>query len=79
MPFMFLFMAPFFIEMFHNKIADRISSLLPTDAMMTLFESISGNKLGWSAVGMPVIVIGVWLVISIVMYKLAFKKVGMDN
>lgn len=79
MPFMILFMAPMFIMMFKDKLADAISSLLPTDAMMELFLCITKNTLTISKIGIPCMIIGVWLVLSIILFQYAYKKVGVDN
>lgn len=79
MPFMILFLAPMFIDMFDNEMAENISELLPTDAMMILFDSISKSTMGWAEVGKPVVVIVAWMIISVLMYNVAFVKVGVDN
>lgn len=79
MPFMIIFMAPMFIMMFKDKLAETISSLLPTDAMMELFLCITKNTLTISKIGIPCMIIGVWLVLSIILFQFAYKKVGVDN
>ncbi|MBR6696742.1 MAG: ABC transporter permease [Lachnospiraceae bacterium] len=79
MPFMVILLAPVFIEMFDNKIATKISEWLPTDAMMKIFDSITKSKASFDGVGMPIIVIAVWMVVSIIAFNVAFKKVGVDN
>lgn len=79
MPFMVILMAPMFIGMVKNKTAENISSILPTDAMMTLFDNISKNTMGISKMSMPLIVILSWLIVSIILFNIAYKKVGVDN
>ena len=39
-PFMLILMAPIFMAMIDNKVISKISSFLPTDAMMTIFHNI---------------------------------------
>ena len=77
--FMVLFMAPMFVAMFGNDLATKISSLLPTDAMMTILTKVSENSVSLSSVGMPFIVIIAWFVLSIIFFNIAYKKVGVDN
>lgn len=79
MPFMFLFMAPIFIEMIQNDIATKISSILPTDAMMTIFRKVSEGTAEISTIGMPIFIIGIWLIGSILLFNFVYKKVGVDN
>lgn len=78
-PFMIIFLAPMFIQILQNEVALKISALLPTDAMMTLFNSITNSTMNWSDVGMPLVVIAAWMILSIVMFHIAFKKMGVDN
>ena len=79
LPFMVLFMAPMFVAMFGNDLATKISSLLPTDAMMTILTKVSENSVSLSSVGIPLIVIIAWFVLSIIFFNIAYKKVGVDN
>lgn len=79
MPFMFILMAPIFINMVKNETASTISSFLPTDAMMTIFAEISKNTVTISSVGLPLLVITGWLIASIILFNIIYKKVGVDN
>lgn len=79
MPFMVVLMAPMFIGMIGNKAAENISALLPTDAMMTIFKNIGDSTMNLSSVGIPFIVITAWLLLSVIMFNIAYKKVGVDN
>ena len=79
MPFMIIFMAPLFIAMTDNQIVSKISSFLPTDAMMTIFHDISSHTATFSNIDMPLLVIAVWFIVSIIMFNLVYKKVGVDN
>lgn len=79
MPFMIILMAPMFIGMTKSKMAEEISSFLPTDAMMTIFINISQNTLGISKIGVPLLVILIWLIASIILFNIVYKKVGVDN
>lgn len=78
-PFMAIFMAPIFINMTKSKLAANISSLLPTDAMMEIFKVISKNNFKVSTTLVELIVITVWLVVSILLFNIVYKKVGVDN
>lgn len=79
MPFMLLLMAPLFILMVENKVIENIVSVLPTDAMMEIFSHISDSSMNFSNVGIPFLVITIWFVGSIVLFNIAYKKVGVDN
>ena len=79
MPFMVILMAPIFIGMTKSKIAEDISSFLPTDAMMTIFTNISKNTLSISKIDMPLLIISIWLIGSIILFNIVYKKVGVDN
>jgi len=51
--------------------------------IVRLYDFVNGltvkNKASFDGVGMPVIVIAVWMVVSIIAFNVAFKKVGVDN
>lgn len=79
MPFMLLLMAPLFVLMVENKVIENIVSVLPTDAMMEIFSHISDSSMNFSNVGIPFLVITIWFVGSIVLFNIAYKKVGVDN
>ncbi len=79
LPFMFLLMAPMFIMLFKNDIASKISSFLPTDAMMTILAKISQNEMTLSSVGMPFVVVIAWFILSFLLFNVAYKKMGVDN
>lgn len=79
MPFMLLLMAPLFISMLESKVLTKLSSLLPTDAMMSLFTAISATKYTFKSVGIPIIVIASWFIISYILFNIVYKKVGLDN
>lgn len=79
MPFMFLFLAPMFIRMLDNEVANKVSQFLPTDAMLTIFYSIYEDTVSAAKIAMPLVVIAAWLVLSVVMFYVAYKKVGVDN
>ena len=78
-PAMLLVMAPLFIGILKNDVANKISSLIPTDAMMTIIKNISENTANFTSIGMPFFVILVWLIISVVVFVIMYKKVGIDN
>lgn len=78
-PFMAIFMAPLFVNMVKSKLASSISSILPTDAMMEIFDVISKNNLSISNIGMELLVIGVWLILGFIFFQIVYKKVGVDN
>lgn len=78
-PFMAIFMAPIFINMTKSKFAANISSLLPTDAMMEIFDVIPKNNFTLVNTLTELIVILVWLVLSILLFNIVYKKVGVDN
>lgn len=78
-PFMAIFMAPIFINMTKSKLAASISSILPTDAMMEIFDVISKNDVSISNIGMELLVIGVWLILGFIFFQIVYKKVGVDN
>ena len=79
MPFMVILLAPVFIQLMGNETVNNIAKVLPTAAMMTLFDSVAGSVSGFENVGMPLIVIGAWLIISVILFNIAYKKVGVDN
>jgi len=79
MPFMVILLAPVFIQLMGNEAVNNIAKVLPTSAMMTLFDSVAGSVSGFENVGMPLIVIGAWLIISVILFNIAYKKVGVDN
>ena len=78
-PFMAIFMAPLFIQMTKSKLASNISSVLPTDAMMKIFDAISKNHVSISSIGKELFVIGIWLVLGVAFFRIVYKKVGVDN
>lgn len=78
-PFMAIFMAPLFIQMTKSKLASNISSVLPTDAMMKIFDAIPKNHVSISSIGKELFVIGIWLVLGVVFFRIVYKKVGVDN
>ena len=61
--------------MFKDKLAEAISSLLPTDAMMEIFSCITKNTLTITKVGFPCVVIIAWLVISIILFQFRFNYI----
>ncbi len=79
LPFMFILMAPLFTGMVQSDIFSKISSFLPTDAMMEIFESISKNTMNISNTGISFLIIFAWLVGSIILFNIVYKKVGVDN
>lgn len=79
MPFMVILMAPLFVSFFDNKIANSISACLPTDAMMTIILNVSSNTANFSNTILPLLVIFFWLILSIILFKIAYQKVGIDN
>ncbi|MCI8410688.1 MAG: ABC transporter permease [Lachnospiraceae bacterium] len=79
MPFMLILMAPMFIQMVENKAIGNIVRVLPTDAMMEIFSHISDSSMNFSNVGVPFLIIAIWFVGSIVLFNIAYKKVGVDN
>jgi len=79
MPFMVILMAPMFVNIMGNDIAKKIAEFLPTDAMMTMFMGIAANKITMDTIGKPIFVIVGWFVVSIGLFMLTFRKVGMDN
>lgn len=79
LPFMVVFMAPLFVNMVKNKLATSISAILPTDAMMEIFDVISKNDISISNIGMELLVIGIWLILGFVFFQIVYKKVGVDN
>ena len=78
-PFMLILMAPLFISMIGSEIATKLSHLLPTDAMMSLFDVIAKGEFSLNTIGEPTIVILAWFVISFVLFNIAYKRVGIDN
>ena len=78
-PFMLILMAPLFISMIGSEIAKKLSHLLPTDAMMSLFDVIAKGEFSLNTIGEPTIVILAWFVISFVLFNIAYKRVGIDN
>lgn len=79
LPFMFLLMMPLFTKMFNNNIANKISSLLPTDAMMIILDNITKNEISLSTIGLPFLVIIVWFSLSFLFFNFTYKKIGVDN
>lgn len=79
MPFMVILLAPVFIQMMGNETANNIAKVLPTAAMMTLFDSVAATEMSFSNVVIPLIVISAWLIISVILFNIAYKKVGVDN
>ncbi|MBQ9765698.1 MAG: ABC transporter permease [Lachnospiraceae bacterium] len=79
MPFMVLFLAPMFTMMVDNKVFSTITDYIPTAAMMNLFDCVALGSFDFSSVIKPFAVIAAWLVISIIMFNIAYKKVGVDN
>lgn len=79
LPFMFLLMAPLFTGMVQSDIFSKISSFLPTDAMMEILDHIAKGTMTISNVGSSFLIILVWLAGSIVLFNIVYKKVGVDN
>lgn len=78
-PFMLILMAPIFMAMIDNKVISKISSFLPTDAMMTIFHNISSQTITFANTGKPFLIIAGWFIVSIIMFNLVYKRVGVDN
>ena len=78
-PFMLILMAPIFMSMIYNKVISKISSFLPTDAMMTIFHNISSQTITFANTGKPFLIIAGWFIVSIIMFNLVYKRVGVDN
>ncbi len=78
-PAMMFVMAPLFIGILKNDIANKISSFIPTDAMMTIIRNVSEDTANFSSVGVPSFVILAWLIISVFVFVIMYKKVGIDN
>lgn len=79
LPFMFLLMAPLFTGMVQSDIFSKISSFLPTDAMMEILDHIAKGTMTISNVGTSFLIILVWLAGSIILFNIVYKKVGVDN
>jgi len=79
MPFMVILMAPMFIDIMGNETVNKISQLLPTDAMSTMFAAVAQNEYTFETMGSPALVIAGWFAISAILFALLFKKVGVDN
>ncbi len=79
LPFMFLLLMPLFIAMFNNNIANKISSLLPTDAMMVILDNVAKKEITISNMGLPFLVIIVWFILSFLLFNIFYKKIGVDN
>jgi len=47
--------------------------------MMTMISEISKNTATFSTLKFPILVIISWLIISIIAFNIAYKKVGVDN
>lgn len=79
LPFMFLLMAPLFTGMVQSDIFSKISSFLPTDAMMEILDHIAKGTMTISNVGTSFLIILFWLAGSIILFNIVYKKVGVDN
>ncbi|MBQ7942640.1 MAG: ABC transporter permease [Lachnospiraceae bacterium] len=79
LPFMVVFLAPLFVQMMGNDLAKKISSAIATDGLMKIYLAIAGNDITFSSIGLPIIVIVAWLVFSVVLFQIAYKKVKVDN
>ena len=78
-PFMLVFMAPLFSVLIESEIINKIISLIPTDAMMKIFENLDKSQMQLSNIAFPIGVIAVWIVLSIILFQIVYKKVGVDN
>ena len=78
-PFMLVFMAPLFSALIERKIINKIISIIPTDAMMKIFENLDKNQMQLSNIAFPIGVIIGWIVLSIILFQIVYKKVGVDN
>lgn len=78
-PFMLVFMAPLFSALIESKIINKIISFIPTDAMMKIFENLDKNQMQLSNIAFPIGVIIGWIVLSIILFQIVYKKVGVDN
>ena len=72
-------MATLFSVLIESEIINKIISLIPTDAMMKIFENLDKSQMQLSNIAFPIGVIAVWIVLSIILFQIVYKKVGVDN
>ena len=47
--------------------------------MMKIFENLDKNQMQLSNIAFPIGVIIGWIVLSIILFQIVYKKVGVDN
>ncbi len=79
MPFLIIFLAPAFVQAFESELAQNVCRVLITDAMIRIMEGIATGETGFADMWISYLVMAVWIAGGVVVFKIAYKKVGVDN